>query len=644
MAIAPDTVVNGGNNGGTTNSLTWSHTCAGSNRRIEVGIVGDAASGGHDDITGVTYGGVALTLIGKNVNTNLNRMMYVYALLGPATGSHSVVVSCTNNHLLCGASVSFTGALQTALTDNTGITTTALAAHTMACTLTSVADNCWMLVFAHSSGSVGQPTAGAGTTQRTPAFSFSIGAFLDSNGAVHPAGPTTLNVNWTGNSAAIGGIAYTIAPAATVANGVGSGAAAFSGGPDTATVKVRTAASGGVAFGGAGAAKGTVAASAHGVITVNGSAGGTVEDAALNPYTLEMLEPGVSPRVVRDFETLCFPGPWVQLFYGQTGAGTVRRDEDERFRTVHNTTLTDNNVHRRLEEAFRTTDRRLTVLHSIHDPVHGTYALQRLNTGKYTDKIPRPLRPNFVPNVGNVSDLYWLGGFFWRNPMNATPTNSLQLTVRASEAVTAMQVAALNSYPGGYRPVFDQQVQEYAPGGGIASGGSHTFNFNVVHGGLTMKPCTFRARTRIGTCYGPWRYFIAAFQGDPDAAWAEVHTSLVNCGRDVFVQLPPPGTLIYPFRYGGHHPSPCDSEAPPHVGPNDFLEGGYTESSVFLIKHQWTVAVRSQIGISFEDENGDVHTFVQYGAIFIDGGEAPGGGVGNVFLATHGPQLPEQFP
>jgi hypothetical protein len=61
MAIAVDATSQ--DHSATATSLTFSHTCSGSNRILFVGIVGDITT---DTVTGVTYAGVSMTLVGKN--------------------------------------------------------------------------------------------------------------------------------------------------------------------------------------------------------------------------------------------------------------------------------------------------------------------------------------------------------------------------------------------------------------------------------------------------------------------------------------------------------------------------------------------------------------------------------------------------
>ena len=82
--ITYDNSVDGGNNGGSTASLTYSYTVgSGSNRLLVVNLIGDTSA---DDISSVTYGGTAMTLVGK-VQAPSNNWQYLYYLLNPSSGS-----------------------------------------------------------------------------------------------------------------------------------------------------------------------------------------------------------------------------------------------------------------------------------------------------------------------------------------------------------------------------------------------------------------------------------------------------------------------------------------------------------------------------------------------------------------------------
>ncbi len=76
-----DNAADGGNNGGSTTSLTYPYTVGtNSNRLLLVNLVGDSSA---DDISSVTYAGASMTLIRK-VRTPGGKWHYLYYLL--ATG------------------------------------------------------------------------------------------------------------------------------------------------------------------------------------------------------------------------------------------------------------------------------------------------------------------------------------------------------------------------------------------------------------------------------------------------------------------------------------------------------------------------------------------------------------------------------
>lgn len=183
-------------------SLTFAHTCTGSDRILLVGCHTETTT---DQVSGVTYAGVAMTRVGTVVTGGSERD-YLYALVNPATGSNNVVVSTGSSAAITGSAASYTGAKQSGQPDasNTG---SSGSAATFALSVTTVADNCW--VVSTVSTSAASATAGASTTRRTnpsPAY----GALFDSNGVVSPAGSRTLN---HAGSGVWGGVIASVAPA-----------------------------------------------------------------------------------------------------------------------------------------------------------------------------------------------------------------------------------------------------------------------------------------------------------------------------------------------------------------------------------------------------------------------------------------------
>lgn len=108
MALAVDAI---GSGSGSGSSLTFAHTCSGSNRLLVVWV---SYYDSLDTPTGVTYNGVAMTAIPSSTAANGDYKIAGYYLINPATGTNNVVISFTGSMFDIGAgSVSFTDAHQT---------------------------------------------------------------------------------------------------------------------------------------------------------------------------------------------------------------------------------------------------------------------------------------------------------------------------------------------------------------------------------------------------------------------------------------------------------------------------------------------------------------------------------------------------
>jgi len=181
-----------------TSSKTLSHTCSGSDRIL---FVAGYIRGNGIVPTGATYAGQNMTKIGSNlvVSTNYYDKIFLYYLINPPTGANNIVVNFSSSNYNCIAGVSYTGAKQSGVPDastENGPTST----QTLTTNLTTIANNCWTLLVGISvNGSV---VAGSGTTKRAD---FVNGAIFDSNGAISPAGSTSLSFSNTNteNKAAI---------------------------------------------------------------------------------------------------------------------------------------------------------------------------------------------------------------------------------------------------------------------------------------------------------------------------------------------------------------------------------------------------------------------------------------------------------
>ena len=93
---------------GTTSvqtSLTWNHTCTGTNRVLIVCVITDQT---FDPVTTVTYAGVGLSQIGST-QIAYNRTIAMYSLAGPLSGTNAVVVTTSAPTDIAGSGQSYTG-------------------------------------------------------------------------------------------------------------------------------------------------------------------------------------------------------------------------------------------------------------------------------------------------------------------------------------------------------------------------------------------------------------------------------------------------------------------------------------------------------------------------------------------------------
>lgn len=192
-------------------TLTFSHTCSGSNRILFVGAF--AASATTETITGVTYNSVAMTRIDFN-NPQSNWELSLWYLIAPSTGAHNVVITAsTTVVVIAGASISYTGALQSGVPDSSAKKTQSTTSITQSTTV--VASNCWVVGWGTTGN--GSISAGSGMTSRgdidSPQGSFESG---DSNGTV-ATGAYSMTLTG-GGSDSMGIIMASFAPAASTVN------------------------------------------------------------------------------------------------------------------------------------------------------------------------------------------------------------------------------------------------------------------------------------------------------------------------------------------------------------------------------------------------------------------------------------------
>lgn len=217
MAIAFDAVAGAKDSSGAVTSLTFSHTCTGSNRLLIVS--GSVTSLTARTITGVTYAGTSMTFVITATASQVVSFMYI--LVNPTTGANNVVVTISGvtdglNKQFNAISSSYTGCAQSGQPDSHG--TNVLNGSTVTnfpVSTTVVASNCWLVGTAsEDAGDIAAGAAGTGTTYRGVAEFNQI--IADSNGTVG-TGSQTLNWGRAGSTGNISGIVISISAFGTTA-------------------------------------------------------------------------------------------------------------------------------------------------------------------------------------------------------------------------------------------------------------------------------------------------------------------------------------------------------------------------------------------------------------------------------------------
>ena len=174
------------------NNLSWTHTVgAGANRILIVGI---SYRDGNVSSTSVTYGGVALILIGaQNAGGNQNRTELWY-LLAPSSGTANVAVLMSASKKIDAASVSFTGVSQTT---PLGTFSTATAQSTAASVNVSSAPGAVVIDTVTANGDANSLAVNASQTQLWNTFSGNGDAGNARSGGSTKPGASTTTMSWT---------------------------------------------------------------------------------------------------------------------------------------------------------------------------------------------------------------------------------------------------------------------------------------------------------------------------------------------------------------------------------------------------------------------------------------------------------------
>lgn len=171
--------------GTTATSVTYSHTCSGSNRILVVSILGTNA---WDTVTGVTYAWVAMTRVARTTLA-LTESDYLYYLVAPSTWANNIIVTASISQTFYCDSVSYVNVKQTGQPNGSAVGGVGGWVGALATSVTTTVNDCWLVGFLRSQGS---QTPNAGTTFIS--WVNTTAKLADSNGSVGVAGTYSL---WT---------------------------------------------------------------------------------------------------------------------------------------------------------------------------------------------------------------------------------------------------------------------------------------------------------------------------------------------------------------------------------------------------------------------------------------------------------------
>lgn len=187
MAIAFDAVTN--NNSATATSITYAHTCTGSDRMLFVWV----SFSGWDLVTWVTYAWTSMVQVGKRQQWSTSTYTYLYCLFAPATWANNIVCTASGSSSWNTMATSYTGVTQSNTMDASATSSISGAALNFSTNLTTIADNCWSICYTVNNINV---FASNSDTRRGTNVG---GNIFDSNSAITPAWSKTMTQTVTGS-------------------------------------------------------------------------------------------------------------------------------------------------------------------------------------------------------------------------------------------------------------------------------------------------------------------------------------------------------------------------------------------------------------------------------------------------------------
>lgn len=175
---------------GDISSRTFSHTVAGENRLLIVGI--SLESGASDKrVTSVSYAGQSLTRLDEKQSPGGDPRADVWYLVNPPTGTNNVTVTLQNSNKVGIGAISFTGVDQT--NPVSGVVTGGGSSGTPNLSVSSKSGDLVMDVVASLASSI---SPGSGQTQR---WNLDMGGSGKRGGASTKSGASSTSMTWSGS-------------------------------------------------------------------------------------------------------------------------------------------------------------------------------------------------------------------------------------------------------------------------------------------------------------------------------------------------------------------------------------------------------------------------------------------------------------
>lgn len=174
----------------TQSSQTYALTTTGSNRLL---VVAAWVRTGDHSLSSITYNGSTLTATVNQQGYLNTDTVYMRHLIAPSTGANNVVQTYSGTGYAAGAATSYTGMKQSGQPDATTSDAGDGASNNFSLTLTTVADNCWMV-------GAWQPADGTCSAGSNTAIRATTTDQIGDNGVAQtPAGSHSLNMVSCGN-------------------------------------------------------------------------------------------------------------------------------------------------------------------------------------------------------------------------------------------------------------------------------------------------------------------------------------------------------------------------------------------------------------------------------------------------------------